>query len=92
METKVIYSKSAKKSIEKYDKSTKLRIREGIEKLLLIPPEAEQNLAYEFVKRIVLAWDPDYTKVTPAERASLERAEQEFQNGEFFTEEEIDWN
>ena len=68
--------------------STALEISRMIDML----PEAEQNLAYEFVKRIVLAWDPDYTKVTPAERASLERAEQEFQNGEFFTEEEIDWN
>ena len=48
METKVIYSKSAKKSIEKYDKSTKLRIREGIEKLLLIPPEGDIKIMQGF--------------------------------------------
>lgn len=35
------YSKSAKKAIEKYDKPTKQRIKEGIEKLLLIPPKGD---------------------------------------------------
>lgn len=30
----------------------------------------------EFVKRLVLAQDPDYTKLTPEERSSLEAAEQ----------------
>lgn len=48
METKIIYSKSAKKSIEKYDKPTKLRIREGIEKLLLIPPEGDIKIMQGF--------------------------------------------
>ena len=63
-----------------------------ISKMIDMLPESEQNLAYEFVKRIVLAWDPDYTKVTPAERASLAEAEEELKNGEFFTEEEINWD
>jgi len=26
-------------------------------------PEQEQNLAYEFIKRMVLAWDSDFTKL-----------------------------
>ncbi|MDF2613300.1 MAG: hypothetical protein K0S71_1086 [Clostridia bacterium] len=30
--------------------------------------EEEQNLPYEFIKRIVLAWDSDFTKVTPMEK------------------------
>lgn len=30
-------------------------------------PEQEQALAFEMVKRIVLAWDPDYTKLTKEE-------------------------
>lgn len=43
--------------------------------LLEALPEAEQNFALEFIKKLVLAWDADYTKLTPAERARLEEAE-----------------
>lgn len=46
-------------------------------------PVSEQKLAYEFVKRLVLAWDPDYTKVTPNEALSLKEAEEEYKNGEY---------
>lgn len=42
--------------------------------LMKILPESEQNFALEFIKKLVLAWDPDYTKLTPAEKASLEEA------------------
>jgi hypothetical protein len=42
--------------------------------LMEILPESEQNFALEFVKKLVLAWDPDYTKLTPAEKASLDEA------------------
>lgn len=35
------YSKSARKAIEKYDKTTKQRIKHGIENLLLDPPEGD---------------------------------------------------
>ena len=33
--------------------------------MLEMLPSQEQNFAFEFVKRLVLAWDPDYTKLTP---------------------------
>ena len=33
--------------------------------LLQILPESDQGLAYEIIKKLVLAWDPDYTKTTP---------------------------
>ncbi len=36
----------------------------------------------------VLAWDPDFTKVTPEEAAQLQAAEA----SGFVPEEEIDWN
>lgn len=29
--------------------------------------------ALEFIKKLVLAWDPDYTKVTSSERMALEQ-------------------
>lgn len=37
--------------------------------LMEILPESDQNFALEFIKKLVLAWDPDYTKVTPAEKS-----------------------
>lgn len=51
-------------------------------------PEQEQELAYEMVKRFVLAWDPDFTKVTPDELRRLEEAE----NSGFISDDEIDWD
>ena len=44
MKTQIIYSKSAKKAIEKYDKVTKHRIRDAIEDLLQIPPKGDIKL------------------------------------------------
>ena len=55
-------------------------------------PDTEQKLAYEFVKRIVLAWDPDFTKLTPAEAAAVEKAEAEFLSGDTVPDGAIDWN
>lgn len=42
--------------------------------LMEVLPESDQNFALEFIKKLVLAWDPDYTKLTPSERKSLEDA------------------
>ena len=43
--------------------------------------------SYEFIKKLVLAWDPDFTKLTPAEAARMEEAE----NSGFLDDSEIDW-
>lgn len=56
--------------------------------MLEMLPEQEQNFAFEFVKRLVLAWDPDYTKLTPEERLHLEAAE----HGEYVNGKEINWD
>ena len=32
--------------------------------LMEILPESDQNLALELVRKLVLAWDPDFTKLT----------------------------
>ncbi len=56
--------------------------------MLEMLPEQEQTLAMELVKRLVLAWDPDYTKLTPQELTALEEAE----NGEYIDAEDIDWD
>lgn len=46
-------------------------------------PETDQTLAFELVKKLVLAWDPDFTKLTPAEKAELDKAAAEMEAGEY---------
>lgn len=65
--------------------------REAIN-LMEILPESDQNFALEFIKKLVLAWDPDYTKVTDKERAELDEAVQDFKNGETVSHEDINWD
>ena len=48
---------------------------------------AEERIASE-----VLAWDPDFTKVTPEEARHLEEAERNFQSGDVVNHDEIDWD
>ena len=55
-------------------------------------PANEQQLAYEMLKRIVLAWDPDFTKLTPAEAQALREAEAEIERGETVPADAIDWD
>lgn len=50
-------------------------------------PEEDKIFAYEFIKKLVLAWDPDFTKVTDEEAKKIEMAE----NSGFVDEDEIDW-
>lgn len=66
-------------------------IKESVEMLEMLP-ESEQEFASQFIKRLVLAWDPEYTKLTPAERKELEAAEQRIDNGEYVKDCDIDWN
>ena len=65
--------------------------REIVEMLDMLP-ENEQNLAYELIKRLVLAWDPNYTKLTPKEATDLSVAIKQVENGEYYDSEEIDWD
>lgn len=43
---------------------------------------------FEFIKKLVMAWDPDYTKLTPEEERRLEAAE----NSGFVNDGDIDWS
>ena len=63
-------------------------IKEVVDLMELLP-ESEQNFALEFMRKLVLAWDPDYTKVTPRERMELQEALSE---EERISHEDIDWN
>lgn len=55
-------------------------------------PEKDLNFALEFIKKLVIAWDPDYTKVTSAERTRLEEAQREIENGETISHDAINWD
>lgn len=59
--------------------------------LIDLLPEQDKNFAIEFIKKLVLAWDPDYTKVTENEYNSIIQAEKEIDNGEFVSHDNIDW-
>ena len=58
-------------------------------KLINLLSEDELALVNELVKKLLLAWDPDFTKVTPEEKERIDRADKEMQNGEYFTDEEV---
>ncbi len=55
-------------------------------------PETDQALAFEVVKKMVLAWDPDYVKLTPVEEEELNRAEAEMDAGEYVPDSAVNWN
>ena len=57
-------------------------------RLMDMLPEEDKNFAYEFIKKLVLAWDPDFTKVTPEEASQIEQAEA----SGFIDESDIDWD
>lgn len=56
-------------------------------KLIDMLPQTDQEFAYEFVKKLILAWDPDFTRVTPEEARAIAAAEE----SGFVSEDEIDW-
>ncbi|MCL1994988.1 MAG: hypothetical protein FWG63_02155 [Defluviitaleaceae bacterium] len=60
---------------------------QSIANMVNMLPKSDQKLAYELVKKLVLAWDPDYTKLTPQETAQLKAAEE----SGFVNEEDINW-
>lgn len=59
----------------------------NIAKMVDMLPESDQHLAHELIKKMVLAWDPDFTKVTPEEALQIKEAEE----SGFIAEDEIDW-
>ena len=55
-------------------------------------PETDQTLALELVKKLVLAWDPDYTRATPSEDAAMEQAVRELDAGDYVPDSAINWD
>ena len=65
-------------------------VQESVRMLEMLP-ESEQELASQLIKRLVLAWDPDFTKLTPEERKQLEAAEERIDSGEYVKDSDIEW-
>lgn len=66
-------------------------IKEAVS-LMEVLPETEQNFALEFIKRLVIAWDPDFTKVTLKERIALEEAENDVAVNGTISHDAINWD
>lgn len=57
--------------------------------LLDILPDEDVLLVNALIKKLIIAWDPDFTKVTEKERELLEKSESEMKNGIFVSEKEL---
>lgn len=57
-------------------------------RLMNMLPASEQSFAFELVKKLVIAWDPDFTKLTPEEARRVDEAEERG----FIDEADIDWS
>lgn len=57
--------------------------------MLSLLPEDEVSLINALVHKLVLAWDPDFTKVTPEEKMALDEADEEMKAGHYFSDEDV---
>lgn len=57
--------------------------------MLEMLPENQVKTVNELVKLLVLAWDPDFTKVTEEEKRRMDVADEEMRNGVCFSEEDV---
>ena len=63
-----------------------------ITSMLEMLPQSEQEFACEVVRKLIIAWDSDFTKLTPIEAAELKLAHEQVANGEVFADDDIDWD
>ena len=47
------------------------------------------SMENELIKKLIIAWDPDFTKVTDEERELLEKSDAEMKRGEYISEEDF---
>lgn len=62
-------------------------VAETIEIMNVLPKE-DQELLYSMAKKLIKAWDPDFTRLTPSEAKELRTI---IEDGEYVSEDEIDW-
>ena len=54
--------------------------------------EDDKELVFNLAKKLVRAWDKDFTKLTPSEKAEIAKGESEIEAGEFVKHNEINWD
>lgn len=59
--------------------------------LLELLPEDDISLVNNLVKKLVKAWDPDFTKLTPSEAEELNEIVKLMDKGEYVTDSDINW-
>ena len=74
-----------------YECGNSMPISQQIAQMVETLPDADQVLALELVRKLVLAWDHDFTKAAPGEHAEMERAVKELDAGEYVTDDQINW-
>ena len=57
--------------------------------LLDILPDEDISIVNALVKKLVIAWDPNFTKVTAKEKELLDKSDEEMKNGEYISEEDF---
>lgn len=57
--------------------------------LLDILPDEDISIVNALIKKLVVAWDPDFTKLTAKERELLEKSDFEMKNGDYVSEEDF---
>lgn len=57
--------------------------------LLDILPDEDVSMVNALVKKLIIAWDPNFTKLTAREREILETSDLEMKNGDFISEEDF---
>ena len=63
-----------------------------IVQMLDMLPQEEKTFACELMKKLIRAWDPDYTKLTPTEAIDMKLANEQIAKGELFSDESFDWD
>ena len=67
-------------------------VAQQIAQMVDMLPAADQALALELVRKLVLAWDPDYTRATPGEDAAMEQAVRELDAGDYVPDSALNWD
>lgn len=57
--------------------------------LLNILPDEDISIVNALIKRLIVAWDPDFTKVTADEKAILDQTDAEMKSGDYISEEDF---
>ncbi len=57
--------------------------------LLDILSDEDISIVNALVKKLVLAWDPEFTKVTEKEKELLDKSDSEMKNGDFISEKDF---